>query len=129
MERSTPDVAQTSAHWFRGRDRGRTNNGSACRLLFLHSPRRASRTSLLSALEHHRYVQVLDWKVACEFQITVFGAAVDHLQVHADRAFQFIFKSCERLRRVARKSLGRVRAASRISMASRLPIAANAASI
>ena len=88
---------------------------------------RASRTGRLSALEHHRYVQVLDWKVARRFQITFFGAAVDHLQVHADREFLFIFKSCERLKRVARKALGQAQAESRISIASRLPSTANAA--
>jgi hypothetical protein len=59
LGRPMPDIAQTDACWFRGRDRGRINDGSDNRLLFLHSPRRASRTSPLSDPIHHRCDQVL----------------------------------------------------------------------
>jgi len=34
LERSMPDIAQTGACWFRGRDRGSTMSGCCFRLLF-----------------------------------------------------------------------------------------------
>ncbi|MGA2716799.1 MAG: hypothetical protein ABSG41_27230, partial [Bryobacteraceae bacterium] len=57
---------------FPGRDRGRTNNGSACRPLFLHSPHIASRSIRLSDQIRHGYDLVLDWKVTLGFEIAGF---------------------------------------------------------
>ena len=59
LERSNARYRQTSVRWFPGRNRGRTNNGSACRLLSPHSPHGASRTMRLSDPIRHRCDQVL----------------------------------------------------------------------
>jgi hypothetical protein len=51
-------------------------DGNGVRLLFRHSPRRVSRTTRLSAPEHHRYVRFLDWKVAGEVPKTNYGGGI-----------------------------------------------------
>ena len=59
-----PDSCQAEQpFWSLGRDRGRTNNGSACRPLFLHSPHIASRSLRLSDQIRHGYDLVLDCTV------------------------------------------------------------------
>jgi|SRR5579863_103363 len=60
--------------------------------------RRASRTTRLSAPEHHRYVRVLDWKVAHECQKAGCSGVENRLQVQAGVEVQIIFEICERLK-------------------------------
>ena len=49
--------------------------GAASAYCFDIHTRRVSRTTRLSAPEHHRYVRVLDWKVSDEFAKGVYGEA------------------------------------------------------
>jgi hypothetical protein len=83
--------------WFLGRDRGRINNGSAYRLLFLHSHARASRNTRLSAPEHHRYVRVLDWKVARGSGERVYCGVSVACKCRQEKTLRIILKLCERL--------------------------------
>src|SRR5579863_6920201 len=70
--------------WSRSLACGNTISGAPAAYCFDIHTRRASRTTRLSAPEHHRYVQVLDWKVSREFQITACEGAANRLQVQAD---------------------------------------------
>ena len=89
--------------WFRSLACGSTVSGATAAYCFDIHTRRASRTTRLSAPEHHRYVRVLDWTVARESGKAMYGRGGCCLQVRADSEFIFIFNLCERL-------LGRVRA-------------------
>src|SRR5579863_370935 len=81
LERSMLVIAQASAVLVSRTEPGQHHIGSSCRLLFRHSPRRASRTTRLSAPEHHRCVRVLDWKVAHGSGKTEYGYRLPGLQV------------------------------------------------
>src|ERR1700677_3761059 len=65
-----PDSCQAEQpFWSPGRNRGRTNDGSACRPLFMRSPHIASRSMRLSDQIRHGYDLVLDCTVTPAMQI------------------------------------------------------------
>src|ERR1039457_559272 len=104
--------------------RGRINNGSDNRLLFLHSHAqslghwrstmvtlsgtsrpirlRTASTVRLSAPEHHRYVRVLDWKVSRGLGKRGCGWERIACKCKQGKRFIIIFKLCERLRPIMR---------------------------
>jgi hypothetical protein len=68
LERSMLDIAQTGAVLVSRTGPGPYLTGTVSAYCFDIHTRRASRTTRLSAPEHHRYVRVLDWKVARELE-------------------------------------------------------------